>query len=99
MGIDFGQITADAGMDLFGKPCVYTGTAGATSEPLVIIEKNVEIMSAYGTQMPAHRDIASLKKSQIPDPKRGHTITVGGETHTVDQLQSDDGHIVRVLLR
>jgi hypothetical protein len=35
----------------------------------------------------------------VPAPKRGHTIQSGADTYVVDQLDSDDGHIVRVLLQ
>lgn len=86
-------------MEVFGDACTYNDLTNPVIETRVAIEKNVEIMSAYDTQMPARRNVASLIKSDIPDPKRGHTITVGSETHIVDRLNTDDGHIVTVLLQ
>lgn len=84
---------------LGGTPCTYIDTQGAEYETSVIIDKNVEIASAYDTQMPARRNVASLLKAEVPEPKRNHEIRLeDGETFTVDQLESDDGHILRVLL-
>lgn len=83
-----------------GTPCQYQDSQGGTFDTRVVISKNVEVMSAYDTQMPARRNLASLIKAEIPSPKRGHTITLaGGEVYVVDQLDTDDGHMIRVLLQ
>lgn len=83
-----------------GSPCQYRDSQGGTFDTRVVISKNVEVMSAYDTQMPARRNLASLIKAEIPSPKRGHTITLeGGEVYVVDQLDTDDGHMIRVLLQ
>ncbi len=83
-----------------GAPCEYRDNQGGVYETRVTISKNVEVVSAYDTQMPARRNAASLIKAEVPDPKRGHTITLeSGEVHTVDQLDTDDGHMIRVLLQ
>jgi len=85
--------------DVLGDPCVYTDNQATTYETRVIIEKNVEQFSAYDTQVPVRRHVANFLKSEVPEPKRGHTFVVGADTYTVDQLDSDDGHVLRVLLQ
>ncbi|OLF82659.1 hypothetical protein AWH63_06550 [Marinobacter sp. C18] len=93
-------IDADPGFfEVMGDACVYTDGAANTYPTRVIIEKNVEQFSAYETTVPVRRNVASLIKSEVPDPKRGHTIQSGADTYTVDQLASDDGHVLRVLLQ
>ena len=91
---------ADTGFfELMGDPCVYTDGQANTYETRVVIEKNVEQFSAYETNVPVRRNVANLLKSEVPEPKRGHLITSGVDTYTVDQLDSDDGHVLRVLLQ
>lgn len=91
---------ADPGFfDVMGDACVYTDGAANTYETRVIIEKNVEQFSAYETTVPVRRNVANLLKAEVPEPKRGHTIESGADTYTVDQLDSDDGHVLRVLLQ
>lgn len=86
--------------DVMAAPCTYMDGQGFGTATRVIIDKNVEMASAYDTQMPARRNVANLLKAEVPDPKRGHTITLdSGEIYTVDRLDSDDGHLLRVLLR
>lgn len=85
--------------DVFGDACTYDDNTGNPVETQVVIDKNVEIMSAYDTQLPALRNVASLLKSEVPEPKRGHKIIVGADTHIVDRLNSDDGHVLTVLLQ
>jgi len=93
-------ISADPSFfEILGDPCVYTDGLPADYETRVIIEKNVEQFTAYDTQVPVRRSVANFLKSEVPDPKRGHTIVVGADTYTVDQLDSDDGHVIRVLLQ
>lgn len=84
---------------LMGDPCIYTDNQSNTYETRVIIEKNVEQVTAYETTMPARRTVASFLKSAVPAPKRGHSFVVGADTYTVDQLESDDDHVIRVLLQ
>lgn len=93
------QDTTPGFFEVTGDPCTYTDSASNTYETSVTIEKNVEQYSAYETTMPVRRNVANLPKGDIPEPKRGHTIQVGSETYTVDQLADDDGEIVRVLLQ
>ena len=87
--------------DVMATQCTYVDGQATEHPTRVIIDKNVEMASAYDTQMPVRRNIASLIKAEVPDPKRGHTITITetGETYTVDQLNTDDGHVITVLLR
>lgn len=93
-------VSVDPGFfDLLGDPCVYTDNQANTHSTRVVIEKNVEQFSAYETTVPIRRNIANLPKADVPEPKRGHTIEVGADTYTVDQLDNDDGHILRVLLK
>jgi hypothetical protein len=91
---------ADPGFfEILGGACTYDDTAGSVVSTRVVIERNVETVSMYDTQMATLRNIANLLKSEIPDPKRGHIITEGSSVYVVDQLDSDDGHVVRVLLQ
>ena len=91
---------ADPGFfDVMGDSCVYTDSQGGSYSARVIIERNVEQFSAYETTVPVIRNVANFLKTEVPDPKRGHTIQVGPCTYVVDQIDSDDGHIVRVLLQ
>lgn len=83
---------------VFGDACTYNAS-GIAYETSVVIDKNVEIVSAYDTQMAARRNVANLIKAEIPEPKRGHTITVGSDVFVVDRLDTDDGHVLRVLLQ
>ncbi|WP_421921598.1 head-tail joining protein [Marinobacter salarius] len=93
-------VSADPGFfDLLGDPCVYTDNQSNAHNTRVVIEKNVEQFSAYETTVPIRRNVANLLKAEVPEPKRGHTIVVGADTYTVDQLDNDDGHILRVLLK
>jgi len=85
--------------DIFGDPCIYDDGKGNEVATLVVIDKNVEVMSAFDTQMPALRNVASLLKSQVPEPKRGHQITVGADIYVVDRINTDDGHVLTVLLQ
>jgi len=91
---------ADPGFfDVMGDPCIYTDSQLYSYSARVIIERNVEQFSAYETTVPVIRNVANLLKTEVPDPKRGHTIQVGACTYVVDQLDSDDSNIVRVLLQ
>ena len=91
---------ADPGFfDVLGDPCIYTDSQANNYSAHVIIERNVEQFSAYETTVPVIRNVANLLKTEVPAPKRGHTIQSGADTYVVDQLDSDDGHIVRVLLQ
>ena len=86
--------------DVMAAPCTYVDGQATEHPARVIIDKNVEVASAYDTQMPVRRQVANLLKAEVPDPKRGHTITLdSGEIYTVDRLDSDDGHLLRVLLQ
>lgn len=85
--------------EILGDACTYTDSTPTDYETRVIIEKNVEQFTAYDTQVPVRRHVANFLKSEVPEPKRGHTIVVGANTYTVDQLDSDDGHVLRVLLQ
>lgn len=85
--------------DIFGDPCIYDDGKGNEVETLVVVDKNVEVMSAFDTQLPALRNVASLLKSQVPAPKRGHRITVGADIYVVDRVNTDDGHVLTVLLQ
>mgnify|MGYP001770696040 CR=1 FL=1 len=98
---DQAMAAADANLfEVFGDEATYDDLSGTTIPGVwVVIDKNVEIMSAYDTQMPTRRNVASLRKSEVPDPKRGHKIIAGTETHIVDRLNSDDGHVLTVLLQ
>lgn len=91
---------ADPGFfDLLGSPCTYTDNQSNAYETRVIIEKSVEQFSAYDSTVPVRRNVANLPKLEVPEPKRGHTIESGADVYTVDQIDSDDGHIIRVLLQ
>ena len=92
--------SADPGFfEVMGDYCIYTDSQGGTFSASVIIERNVEQFSAYETTVPVIRNVASFLKAEIPAPKRGHTLQVGAQTYVVDQLDSDDGQVLIVLLQ
>lgn len=98
----FDELLTDVDPGFFetlGDACTYEDNQGGTFATHVVIERDVEAVSMYDTQMAQLRNIASLPKGDIPAPKRGHKITEGSNTYIVDALDSDDGHVVKVLLQ
>lgn len=99
---DFDDLLRDADTGIFeilGDACTYEDNQGGTFETRVVIDRDVEAVSMYDTQMSALRNVASVPKGDVPEPKRGHKITQGANVYIVDALDSDDGHVLRLLLQ
>lgn len=61
----------------------------------VILDLEVEQFGAYDTTTPARRDEVTIRLAEIPNPKRGDTLTVGGVVYVLDGSISNDGRIAR----
>ena len=63
-----------------------------------LLTKNAEVIGQYG-ELLERRTVADLDATAVPAPRAGDTLLVNGTTYTVDRLASDDGYLVRVILR
>lgn len=79
-------------------PCVFHGQAANAINTFVVIDRDVEVVTDNGLAM-EKRTVCSLWKQDVGRVVRGHTITVGTESFTVNDLLSDDGFVIEVYVR
>ncbi len=92
---------APALLGALGQPATYTATSAYppdAREVRALLTKNAEVVGQYG-ELLERRTVADLDATAIPAPRVGDTLAVGDTTYTVDRVASDDGYLIRVILR
>ncbi len=91
--MDMAAITAEASFGAFAEEVTLNGVTVRG-----IPEFGVAMVGEFD-QVTERRTLLSLLKSECPAVARGQSVTLRGEAYTVDQIEKDDGAVVRVVLR
>lgn len=75
----------------FSEQAIYNGSALVS----VDIQLDVEQFGSFDTTTPARRHEVTFRVSEIPNPKRGHTLKTAAGLFTLDGSISNDGSIAR----
>lgn len=92
---------APALLRVLGQSATYTATSAYPPDVRAIralLTKNAEVIGQYG-EMLERRIVADLDATAVPAPRAGDTLLIEGVLYTVDRPVSDDGYLVRVILR
>ena len=85
-----------------GHAATYTPVSGAPVTCRAIVNRDVAMVGEYG-QVTEKRTQIELMKQDVATPKRGDTIVIAegvyAGTYTVESKDSDDGYVVRVIVR
>ena len=65
---------------------------------LILVQRNIEVVSESGLRTEIN-DVASLLKEEVGTLERGDKLEIRGEYFEISGLLSDDGFVVKVLIR
>jgi len=77
----------------FGLPVTY---GGATF--LAIMDNSVAALNEFG-QVVEYRKMLTANTINMPSPKRGELVNIGGVEMKIDGIVSDDEAVIKVWLR
>lgn len=89
--IDFGVMN-DPLFEVFAQPITVDGV-----ELQAVVTRDAEV--AFEAGITDRRTMLDVRHQDRAHLRRGAVVTFDGETHTIDQIPSDDGHVVKVVLR
>lgn len=81
----------------FGAPAVFTPFGGAPVNTTAIVDRETVLQGELG-QVVDPRPSIDLPKAAVGASKAGKVV-VDGKTWALDQLISDDGHVVRFFVK
>lgn len=89
--IDFGPMHAQL-FEAFAQPVTVDGV-----ELQAVVTRDAEVMFEGG--ITDRRTMLDVRHQDRAHVRRGAVVSFEGATYTVDQIPSDDGHVVKVVLR
>ena len=104
--MSFNDISKKADAKILGKlgePAIYTPKAtGVLINTSVIVDHDIEVFpGGLDSSVTATQTEMDLLYADVPNPKKGDTVSMGGETFTVDDLLpgGNDRSMVRVVVK
>jgi len=85
--------------DNFSSVATYMMGSGTTSSVRVVVDKDVDTLVMGESELTDRRTVIGIRKSDIPTPYPGETITVGSTIYTIDNVIADDGIEVQVSVK
>jgi hypothetical protein len=83
---------------LVGDPATFTPAGGVAIPTLAFLIRDTETVGQYGERQEP-RIVAQLPVFDVPNPRPGSSLTVGGGTFLVGLALSNDGEVVEVAIR
>lgn len=89
----FKRMTTDV-LGILGTSATYHSLLAGAVSVTVVIDKAVEVIEE-GAGAYVRRPMATIK-SGLVTPKRGDEIELSSERYSVEQMESDDGYIMKL---
>lgn len=84
---------AEAILRALGAAAVYTTAAGAQVETWALLDRKAEAVSFESSAVERRHTVSLL--ASVGTPERGDTVTLNGEIWELQDLEADDGVVVK----
>jgi len=93
--------TVDAAvLDAFGESITYTPDGGGPTNITGFFQNpDVTVDGGDGFRFEANGPQVAVKKTDVPTPGHGDTVTIGGTVYTVRTPEDDEGNVVILQLQ